>query len=121
MNKLYEEAIKKLIDDERPLGHLQCSISTFLYSEVHWSGVLIATNKRVFFYGLNEGLEYTESFLYKDISSIEEEEGIFKEQIVIRVGEEVIKISNILSGNVHEFISIIRNNINMKKEWINEK
>lgn len=29
MNKLYEEAIKKLIDGERPLGHLQCSISTF--------------------------------------------------------------------------------------------
>ncbi|ELC8442580.1 PH domain-containing protein [Clostridium perfringens] len=116
MNKLYDEAIKKLNDDERPLGDLQCSILTFIYREVHRPGVLIATNKRVFFYGLNLGLEYTESFLYKDISSIEDKEGIFKEHIVMRVEGEKIKISNILSGNVDEFISIVRNNINMKKE-----
>lgn len=116
MNKLYDEAIKKLIDDEKPLGYLQCSILTFEYREVHRPGVLISTNKRVFFYGVNSGLEYIESFLYKDISSIEEEEGIFKEHLVMRVDGEVIKISNILSGNVDEFISIVRNNINIKKD-----
>lgn len=117
MNKLYDEAIKKLNDDERALSHLQCSLLTLAYREVHRPGVLIATNKRVFFYAIDEGLEYTESFLYNDISSIEEKEGILKEHIVMHVGGEVIKITNvnILNDNLDEFLNIVKDNIDKIK------
>lgn len=114
MNKLYDEAIKKLNDDERALAYLKCSLLTLAYREVHRPGVLIATNKRVFFYGIDSGLEYTESFLYGEISSIEDKEGILKERIVMNVGGDVIKITNvnILDDNVEKFIGVVKDNIN---------
>ncbi len=54
----------------------------------------------MFFYELNLGFWHTESFLYEDISSIEEREGIMRKSIVMNVNGEVVKICNILSGSV---------------------
>ncbi|HHW4411222.1 TPA: PH domain-containing protein [Clostridium perfringens] len=62
--------------------------------------MLIIANKRVFFYELNLGFWHTESFLYEDISSIKEREGILRKSIVMNVNGEVVKICNILYGNV---------------------
>ena len=54
----------------------------------------------MFFYELNLGLEHIESFLYEDIYSIEEREGIMRKSIFMNVNGEVVKIFNILSGSV---------------------
>ena len=51
------------------------------------------------FYELNLGLWHKESFLYEDISSIEEKEGILRKSIVMNVNGEVVKICNILYGS----------------------
>ena len=95
MSKFYNEAIKKLDYDERPLCYLKCSLLTFVCRRGYRPGILIATNKRVFFYELNLGFWHTESFLYEDISSN---------------GEEV-KICNIISGDVQRFMAIAKDNI----------
>ncbi|MDK0967850.1 PH domain-containing protein [Clostridium perfringens] len=68
-------------------------------------------NKRVFLYELNLGFWHTESFLYEDISSIEEKEGILRKSIVMNVNGEVIKIGNIMSGDVQRFMVIVKDNI----------
>ncbi|MDM0649301.1 PH domain-containing protein [Clostridium perfringens] len=68
-------------------------------------------NKRMFFYELNLGFWHTESFLYEDISSIEEKEGILRKSIVMNVNGEVIKIGNIMSGDVQRFMVIVKDNI----------
>lgn len=49
MSKFYNEAIKKLDYDERPLCYLKCSLLTFVCRRGYRPGILIATNKRVFF------------------------------------------------------------------------
>ena len=54
----------------------------------------------MFLYELNLGFWHTESFLYDDISSIEEREEILRKSIVMNVNGEVVKIFNILSGSV---------------------
>lgn len=54
----------------------------------------------MFFYELNLGFWHTESFLYEDISSVEESEGILRKSIVINVNGEGVKICNIFSGSV---------------------
>ncbi|MGU8454529.1 PH domain-containing protein [Clostridium perfringens] len=65
----------------------------------------------MFFYELNLGFWHTESFLYEDISSIEEKEGILRKSIVMNVNGEVIKIGNIMSGDVQRFMVIVKDNI----------
>ena len=108
MSKFYDEAIKKLDYDERPLCYLKCSLLTFVCRRGYRPGILIATNKRVFFYELNLGFWHTESFLYEDI---EEKEGILRKSIVMNVNGEVIKIGNIMSGDVQRFMVIVKDNI----------
>lgn len=46
----------------------------------------------MFFYELNLGFWHTESFLYEDISSIEESEEILRKSIVMNVNGEVVNI-----------------------------
>ena len=53
----------------------------------------------MFFYELNLGFWHTESFLYENFF-VEEREGIMRKSIVMNVSGKVVKISNILSGNV---------------------
>lgn len=65
----------------------------------------------MFFYELNLGLEHIERFLYEDISSIEEREGILRKSIVMNVNGEEVKICNIMSGDVQKFIAIAKDNI----------
>ncbi|MDU2665040.1 MAG: hypothetical protein E7C45_08835 [Clostridium perfringens] len=48
---------------------------------------------------MNLGFWHTESFLYENFF-IEESEGILRKSIVMNVNGEVVKISNILYGNV---------------------
>ena len=111
MSKFYDEAIKKLDYDERPLCYLKCSLLTFVCRRGYRPGILIATNKRVFFYELNLGFWHTESFLYEDISSIEE-----RESIVMNVNGEIVKICNIISGDVQRFMAIVKDNIKVGRD-----
>ena len=70
----------------------------------------------MFFYELNLGLEHTESFLYEDISSIEEREWILSKSIVMNVNGEVVKIGNIMSGNFQRFMAIAKDNIKVGRD-----
>lgn len=56
-------------------------------------------------------MKHTERFLYEDISSIEESEGILRKSIVMNVNGEVVKISSILSGNGERVKDMIKWNI----------
>ncbi|HDK7180863.1 hypothetical protein EXM36_18725 [Clostridium botulinum] len=111
MNKIYNEAIKKIDLGETVIGYLECSILTFVYRREYRPGIMIATNKRLFFYSLILGIEYTDSFLYSDILSIEKKKGLLKETIIMRVNEDIIKLSYIRSENIDEFLNIVKNKI----------
>lgn len=69
----------------------------------------------MFLYELNLGFWHTESFLYDDISSIEEREEILRKSIVMNVNGEVVKIGNIVSGDVQRFMAIAKDNIKVGK------
>ncbi|WP_349404284.1 hypothetical protein [Clostridium perfringens] len=45
------------------------------------------------------------------MSSIEEREGILRKSIVMNVNGEVVKIGNIISGDVQRFMAIAKDNI----------
>ena len=59
---------------------------------------------------MNLGFWHTESFLYENFF-IEEREGILGKSIVMNVNGEVVKICNIISGNVQRFMAIAKDNI----------
>ncbi|MDM0976888.1 hypothetical protein QTJ05_02895 [Clostridium perfringens] len=60
---------------------------------------------------MNLAFWHTESFLYEDIFSIEEREGIMRKSIFMNVNGEVVKIGNIISGDVQRFMAIAKDNI----------
>ena len=70
----------------------------------------------MFFYELNLGFWHTEGFLYEDISSIEEREGILRKSIVMNVNGEIVKICNIISGDVQRFMAIVKDNIKVGRD-----
>lgn len=107
MNKVLDAARNSLDINEKIEGYLNCSILTFIYQRVYRPGVLIATNKRLFFYGANLGVEFNESFKYEDISSIEDKGGLLKKSIVMHIDGASVKISNIVSLNINEFLDIV--------------
>ena len=70
----------------------------------------------MFFYELNLGFWHTESFLYDDISSIEEREEILRKSIVMNVNGEEVKIGNIMSGNFQRFMVIAKDHIKVGRD-----
>lgn len=109
------EITKVLENDEKIILSLNCSIRTFIYRQVYRPGIMVATNKRLIFKGLNLGdIDFIEKFEYDKISSIEEKNGVFKNSIIINIDGESIKLSDMLSDNSKEFLNIVRNNIDKK-------
>ncbi len=114
MVKNLSKIIDKLDKDENIISSLECSIRTFIYRQVYRPGTILATNKKLIFYGLNLcDIEFIEQFQYKDISSIEEKKGILKNSIIIYCNGESIKLSNMLSENTSEFLEVVKNKIEL--------
>lgn len=112
MGKGLNEISKILENDETILSSLECSIRTFVYRQVYRPGVMVATNKKLIFKGLNLGdVDFIENFKYENISSIEEKNGLLKKSIIFYIDGESIKLSDILSDNSHEFLNVVRSNI----------
>lgn len=107
---ILEKAKGMLDKDEELLICLECSIRTFIYRQVYRPGVLLATNKRLLFYGMNlSGVELVEKYDYDNISSIKEIKGVLKNSIAMNIEGESVKFSNILSNNKEKFIDIVKN------------
>lgn len=51
MTTLLNQAKEMLTTDEKILFHAACSLNIFIYRSVARPGLLILTNKRLFFYG----------------------------------------------------------------------
>lgn len=108
MDKIINEVIDILDQDEEMLSSLRCSIRTFIYREVYRPGILVATNKRFIFYAYNLGdANLIEAINYEDVSSIEKKKILLKEYITIRGNFENIVFSNILCNNSDEFINLV--------------
>lgn len=112
MDKLLDKAYKKLDSDEIILSYLECSILTFIYRRVYRPGVILATNKKLFFYGFNLGnAEFTKLFKYENISSIKLKKGLFKPFIVFYSNGEIVKLSNIVNENIDDFLDVLSEKI----------
>ncbi|MBO3445914.1 PH domain-containing protein [Clostridium sp. CCUG 7971] len=108
MDKIINEIVNILDEDEEILLSLRCSIKTVLRTDVYRPGILTSTNKRLIFYAYNLGdTNLIEVINYEDISSIEKKKVLLKEYITIRGNFENIVFSNILSDNSDEFIDFI--------------
>lgn len=108
MDKIINEIINMLDEDEEILSSLRCSIRTFLQTEVYRPGILAATNKRFIFYAYNLGdAKLIEVINYEDMSSIEKKKVLLKEYITIRGTFENVVFSNILSDNSDEFLDFV--------------
>ena len=107
--------IEDILDsDEVIVSYLKCSLRTFTDREIYKPGVIVSTNKKVLFYGFKLGdIKFIEKYPYKEISFIQEKEDILKSSIVMYCNNESIKVSNILSENINEFINIVKEKISM--------
>lgn len=114
MNEILNKITGILDEDEEIVSSLQCSIRTFIYREILRPGIIVATNKKLLFYGFNLGdIEFIETFQYNNISSIEKKKGLLKESIIIYCNSESIKLTNILSENTSEFLGVIKDKVNI--------
>ncbi|MFJ8525299.1 MULTISPECIES: PH domain-containing protein [Bacillus cereus group] len=112
MNKILEDAKKLLADQESILATLTCSITGYIVTNnTPRPGILLATNKRIIFYGqafMRFKNELIEEFKYEKILSIEKKRKIFDKKIIIYYEDEHIMFGQILSQNIEEFIKVIK-------------
>ncbi|PYD94876.1 PH domain-containing protein [Bacillus cereus] len=112
MNKILEAAKKLLDDQEIILDTLTCSVTGYIVTNnAPRPGILLATDKRIIFYGqafMHFKNELIEEFKYEKILSIEKKRKIFDKKIIIYYKDEYIMFGQILSQNIEEFIEVIK-------------
>ncbi|MGE7868003.1 PH domain-containing protein [Bacillus paramycoides] len=112
MENVLNQAKKVLHNNEEILSFISCSLETFIYRVVPRPGVLILTDKRLFFYGPDiAGNELFEEYSYDKISSIKEEKNIFGNKILIKYDNDWVKIKYIQSKDPSMFVQKIRETI----------
>jgi hypothetical protein len=79
-------------------------------------GVLIATDRKVLFYGKKTFGFETEVFPYSNISSIELSKGMLGHKIILFASGNKAEMGSINSPNVNEFLKVVRGNLGKKKE-----
>ncbi|PFR31065.1 hypothetical protein COK19_03485 [Bacillus cereus] len=105
MENMLEQAKGKLYEDENIVSYMKCSLETFLYRSVMRPGVLILTNKRLFFCGPDvAGNTLFEEFAFDQISTIKVKESLFGKKISILHGTEWIKIKHIQHADPSIFV-----------------
>lgn len=103
-----------LENKETVLSYMPCCIRSFEYSEIYKLGIIVATNKKLIFYGENiYEAEFIKNFDYKHISFIEQDKAALKNSIIIYCNHESIRLSNIVSENIGEFINVVKDKINV--------
>ncbi|PEW07884.1 MULTISPECIES: PH domain-containing protein [Bacillus cereus group] len=113
MQNLLDQAKTILSSDEKVLDFLHGSLDVFEFRHPVRPGVLIATNKRLFFYGPDlVGDPWVNEYFYENISKLKEKKNLFGvPSILFWNKNERVGIKNIQSKNLSEFIQIIRDKI----------
>ena len=105
MENVLDQAKEKVNEDENIVSYMKCSLETFIYRSVMRPGVLILTNRRLFFCGPDiAGNTLFEEFSFDKISAIKVKEGLLGTQISIQHGTEWIKIKHIQHRDPSVFV-----------------
>lgn len=113
MQNLLDRAKTILSSDEKVLDVLHGSLDVFEYRHPVRHGVLVATNKRLFFYGPDlVGEAWINEYFYENLSKLKEKKNLFGvSSILFWNRNERVGIRNIQSNNLSGFIQIIQNKI----------
>ncbi|AAU16136.1 TPA: PH domain-containing protein [Bacillus cereus] len=108
MTTLLNEAKNMLTNDETILFYTACSLEIFIYRSVARPGLLILTNKRLFFYGPDVSKNpLLEEYSFAKISNLKEQKRLFSNQIVFMYDNEWKKIKHIQTNDVSSLVQKI--------------
>lgn len=100
MTTLLDKAKNMLTTDETILFYTACSLDIFIYRSVARPGLLILTNKRLFFYGPDVSKNpLFEEYSFAKISNLKEQQRLFSNQIVFMYDNEWKKIKHIQTND----------------------
>lgn len=100
MTTLLNKAKNILMTDETILFYVSCSLDIFINRSVPRPGLLILTNKRLFFYGPDVGKNpIFEEYSFAKISNLKEQKRLFSNQIVFMYDNEWKKIKHIQTND----------------------
>ncbi|MGE6846480.1 PH domain-containing protein [Bacillus tropicus] len=108
MTTLFQKAKNMLTTDETILFYTACSLDIFIYRSVARPGLLILTNKRLFFYGPDVSKNpLFEEYSFAKISNLKEQQRLFSNQIVFMYDNEWKKIKHIQTNDVSSLVQKI--------------
>ncbi|MFK4468697.1 PH domain-containing protein [Bacillus sp. RC252] len=112
MNPIVTVAKQLLHKGEVIVSTLKCSLTGYIITHnVPRSGVLLATNRRVIFYGQSFKCckdALIVEFEYKKILSIETKRTFFDKKLIFYYEDEYITVGQILSSNIEGFLNVIQ-------------
>lgn len=119
LEKLVDDAKKHLEDGEIIIQSVLGAFKTKrLGAESARLGALIATDRKILFYGKKTFGYETEMFPYSNISSIELSKGMLGHKISFFASGNRAEMGSINSPNVNEFLSIVREKLGKKSEAV---
>ncbi|HFJ9449494.1 hypothetical protein CN268_00810 [Bacillus anthracis] len=108
MTTLLHKAKNMLTTEETILFYTACSLDIFIYRSVARPGLLILTNKRLFFYGPDVSKNpLFEEYSFAKISNLKEQQRLFSNQIVFMYDNEWKKIKHIQTNDVSSLVQKI--------------
>lgn len=108
MTTLLNKAKNMLTTDETILFYAACSLDIFIYRSVARPGLLILTNKRLFFYGPDVSKNpLFEEYSFTKISNLKEKKHPFGSQIVFMYDNEWKIIKHIQTNDVSSLVQQI--------------
>ncbi|SCB01403.1 Uncharacterized protein BWINRA5_04845 [Bacillus mycoides] len=108
MTTLLNQAKEMLTTDEKILFYAACSLNIFIYRSVAKPGLLILTNKRLFFYGPDVSKNpIFEEYSFANISNLQEQKRLFSNQIIFMYDNEWKKIKHIQTNDVSSLVQQI--------------
>ncbi|MGN4444246.1 PH domain-containing protein [Bacillus cereus group sp. MYBK79-1] len=108
MTTLLNKAKNMLTTDETILFYIACSLNIFIYRSLARPGLLILTNKRLFFYGTDIGKNpLFEEYSFANISNLKERKRLFSKQIIFMYDNEWKKIKHIQTNDVGTLVQQI--------------
>ncbi|UYX51193.1 PH domain-containing protein [Bacillus thuringiensis] len=108
MTTLLNQAKEMLTTDEKIFFYAACSLNIFIYRSVARPGLLILTNKRLFFYGPDVSKNpIFEEYSFANISNLKEQKHLFSNQIVFMYDTEWKKIKHIQTNDVSSLVQQI--------------
>ncbi|PFZ22248.1 PlcR-regulated protein PRP2 [Bacillus wiedmannii] len=110
MNPILTAAKQLLHKDEVIISTLNCSLTGYMIThKVPHPGMLLATDRRLLFYGKSKNTFIAE-FEYTKIVSIETKKRIFDKKIIFYYEDEYITLGYITSLNIEEFLDLLKKN-----------